>query len=293
VHGLGGMRIYPVATSRGCPFSCRFCSVIQMFGRGYRFRSVETTLQDLRPLRGSSVFFVDDNFAAHRGRTKEILRGMLRERLDITWSAQVRVDVAKDEELLELMGRAGCSTQHIGFESINPETLKAYHKSQDLALIKQCIQKVHEHGIGIHGMFVLGADTDTLKTIRDTASFARSLGIETVQFMMLTPIPGTPVFEELRRAGRLLHTRWQKYDGHHVVFRPALMSPQSLHLETLKAMGRFYSWSYILGNLSRLRFFYAALGLFGKRAVKKALREAREYLAEALAAQPEAGLSSG
>lgn len=280
IHGWRPSNIYPVSTSRGCPFNCRFCSVIPMFGRRYRFKSVDATLREIRYVSSVSkatVFFVDDNFAANKNRTKAILRGMIDEKIRLNWSAQVRVDVAKDGELLHLMADSGCSTLYIGFESVNPKTLEFYNKKQGLEEIVGCIKAVKEHGIRIHGMFVLGADTDDTDTIKMTADFATKLKIDTVQLMMLTPLPGTPVFFELRDSKRLLHTDWSKYDAHHVVFMPAMMKPWVLHIETLKAMKKFYSWRYILVHLIRFDFYYAAIGLYGKRAVQEALDKARAY----------------
>src|SRR5512135_1520684 len=235
VHNWTPSNTYPVSTSRGCPFDCKFCSVIQMFGRNYRFKSVEATLRELKYVASASKatkFIVDDNFAANKGRTKEILRGMIAEGIKTRWSAQVRTDVARDPELLRLMADSGCHTLYIGFESINPATLKAYNKKQGLEDIISCIRTVKEHGIHIHGMFVMGADTDDVGTIRGTADFATGLGIDTVQFMILTPLPGTPLLHDMMESERLLHTDWSKYDVQHVVFKPNLMSPATLQMET-------------------------------------------------------------
>ncbi len=281
VHNWKPSNIHPVSTSRGCPFNCSFCSVIQMFGRKYRFKSVEVTLRELKSVASVSKtnkFIVDDNFAANKTRTKEILKGMISEGIKTGWSAQVRTDIAKDPELLRLMADSGCDTTYIGFESINPKTLEAYNKKQSTDDIINCIKAVRGHGIHIHGMFVLGADTDDVDTIKRTADFAINLGIDTVQFMMLTPLPGTPFFTEMKEKERLLHTDWSKYDAHHVVFSPELMPPKTLQIETLKAMGRFYSWKYILRHLVKFDFFYAAVGIFGKKTIKKVLKEGSAYL---------------
>lgn len=281
VHGWRPENIYPVSTSRGCPFNCRFCSVIQMFGRKYRFKSVEATLKEIRhasSVSKATIFFVDDNFAANNKRTKAVLKSIIDEKIKFSWSAQVRTDVAKDPEIVHLMADSGCSTLYIGFESVNSKTLQLYNKKQSLNEIIECIKVVKEHGIRIHGMFVLGADTDDVETIKRTSDFASKVKIDTVQFMMLTPLPGTPVFYEMRDSGRLLHKDWSKYDAHHVVFRPALMRPETLHFETLRAMKRFYSWRYIFNHLLRFDFYYAAIGLYGKRAIRDAVRRAKEYL---------------
>lgn len=282
IHNWKLSYMHPVSTSRGCPFDCRFCSVIHMFGRKYRFKSVGAAIEEIKnvmaPEHKTRIFFVDDNFTANKNRTKQILNSIISEKLKLSWSAQTRVDVAKDPELLRLMADSNCDTLHIGFESINPLTLKAFNKKQSLAEIIYCVKKLKEYKLNIHGMFVLGADTDDIETIRKTADFASKLGIDTVQFLMLTPLPGTTIFDEMKDSKRLLHYDWSKYDAHHVTFVPAKMGPETLHLETLKSMGRFYSWKYIMSHLIRFDFFYAAMGLYGKRAVNDALNEAQTYL---------------
>ncbi len=284
VHKWNMSNTYPLSTSRGCPFDCKFCSVIRMFGRRYRFKSVKATLKELHYVASVSKatkFIVDDNFTADKRRTKEILRGMIAEGIKTRWSAQVRTDVAKDPELLRLMADSGCHTLYIGFESINAGTLQAYNKKQGLEDIISCIRTVKDYGIHIHGMFVLGADTDDVETVRGTADFATGHGIDTVQFLILTPLPGTPLFHDMMESKRLLHTDWSKYDVQHVVFRPRLMAPATLQIETFRAMARFYSWRYILRHLARFDFHYAAIGIFGKTAVRKSLNASYAYLQEA------------
>jgi radical SAM superfamily enzyme YgiQ (UPF0313 family) len=273
-------KVIPIATSRGCPFACRFCSVIQMFGRKYRYKSIERIVSEIEAASPQKrhVFFIDDNFTANRKRTKTLLRTLIDRNIRIEWSAQVRTDVAKDPELLDLMQKAGCFSVYIGFESINPKTLALYNKGQELKDIEKSIREVKKHSINIHGMFVLGSDTDDIETVRNTEKFAKRLDIESVQFLMLTPLPGTPVFEDMQNSGRLLHTDWSRYDAHHAVFEPKLMTPFELHTETLKAMRRFYSWPAILRNLWQFDLFYSVIGLYGKRSVKKSLDQSKKYL---------------
>ncbi|MBI5343998.1 MAG: B12-binding domain-containing radical SAM protein [Deltaproteobacteria bacterium] len=160
--------ITPVMTSRGCPFDCSFCSVTGMFGQKYRHRSTESVIGELRSHKenGSKwTFFYDDNFVANKKRTKELLKAMIENDLTPKWTAQVRVDVAKDPELLSLMKRSNCHTVYIGFESINPKTLELYNKKQSVEDIEDCIKKLHDSGIRIHGMFVFGSDQDTTQTM--------------------------------------------------------------------------------------------------------------------------------
>jgi radical SAM superfamily enzyme YgiQ (UPF0313 family) len=280
VHDWKPSLLYSLSTSRGCPFACRFCSVIPMFGRTYRFKSTESVLKELKHIHSVSNgtrFFVDDNFTANRKRTKELLRVMIAEKLTSDWTAQVRTDVAADPELLRLMADAGCHTVHIGFESINPKTLEDFNKKQTLEDIVRSIRSVRDYGIHIHGMFVVGADTDDVNMIKRIVDFAIQNDIDTIQFMVLTPLPGTPLFEEMKKSGRLIHTDWSKYDAHHAVFRPALMSAQTLQTETIKGMGRFYSWKYIVKHLAKFDLHYTKIGIFGKTTVHKTLRQIASY----------------
>ncbi len=251
-----------------------------MFGRKYRFKSIERVIEEVKavaPKKGH-VFFIDDNFAANKKRTKKLVKALIDNNLRLEWSAQVRTDIAKDPELIELMAASGCFSVYIGFESINPATLSLYNKRQGLEDIDNCIRLLKKYSIHIHGMFVLGSDTDDIQTIRNTEKFAKKLDIDSIQFMMLTPLPGTPVFEELKNQGRLIHTDWSKYDAHHAVYEPKQMTAFELHVETLKAMSKFYSWTAILRNLWQFDLFYAVVCLYGKRSVKKALSGTKKYL---------------
>lgn len=282
VHNWREKTSIPILTSRGCPFGCRFCVVIQMFGRKYRFKSIDRVIEEIREVasKRSHIFFVDDNFAADRERTKALLRRMIAEKIHIEWSAQIRADVARDTELVNLMAQAGCFMVYVGFESINPQTLSLYNKKQTVDDIVECIKTFKNASINIHGMFVLGGDADDIKTIRSTQKFAKRLDIDSVQFLMLTPIPGTPLFEELMQQGRVIHTDWTKYDGHHAVFEPRLMTAFELHTETIKAMAKFYSWGKILKNLLHRDLFYCFVTLYGKRSLKKIKTPSKEYLRE-------------
>jgi radical SAM superfamily enzyme YgiQ (UPF0313 family) len=281
VHNWDSSKTYPVSTSRGCPFNCSFCSVIQMFGRKYRFKSIDSALGEMRHAAAASKatkFIVDDNFTANKERTKEILNAMISEGIRMRWAAQVRTDVARDDELLRLMADSGCHTVHIGFESINPRTLEAYNKKQKKEDIVSCIKSVRDHGIHINGMFVFGADTDDIDTIQETVHFAVTNGIDTIQLAVLTPLPGTKFFDEMKINGRLLTTDWTKYNAQYVVFMPKQMTPRSLQVETAQAWEKFYSWKYILRHLSKFELSYAAIGLYCNYTMKKTRRSASRYL---------------
>jgi len=269
--------IVPIQTSRGCPFNCTFCSVTRMFGREYRFRRTENVMAELRQYRGRVVFFYDDNFTADRARAKELLRAMIRENLGIQWSAQVRCDAARDGELLDLMAKAGCYYVYIGMESVDPAVLKCFDKRQSVSEMEEAIRRFHEHRIRIHGMFIFGADQDTSAIFRQTVRFAKTHQIESAQFMILVPLPGTPVFEALDREGRLLSRDWSLYDAHHVVFQPKNMSTFELQAETIRVFCRFYSLGPALRRLLKFDFFSLAIKLWGHYEARRCRRRLAGY----------------
>lgn len=279
IHGVDKIKIRPVLTSRGCPFDCTFCSVTQMFGHKYRVRSVENVLEELRIARPKQIFFYDDNFAANRRRTMELCEGMLKYGVNTKWGAQVRVDIANDPELLSLMRKSGCDMLYIGLESVNPETLRAFNKRQDVEDIERCIRVLHEHGILIHGMFIAGADSDDIQTVKSTADFALSNEIDTLQISLLTPFPGTSLYEEMVEQDRILLKDWSLYDGHHVVFRPKNMSPYDLQQASIWANRKFYSLSRCMYDLARGKFTNALLRGYGGYQTRRWTKENQDFIA--------------
>ncbi len=254
IRGREKIGISPVVTSRGCPYDCSFCSVTEMFGRACRYRNPESVVEELSALEQKLVFFYDDNFASRPRRTHELLELMLSRGIDKYWSAQVRADVVRDRELIKLFQKSNCWVLYIGFESASPETLAEYHKQQSVEEMVEAVRILHEHGILVHGMFVLGAESDTTRSIRQTVNFAMRNQIDTVQFMALTPLPGTAYYHELERQDRLLTRDWQLYDGHHVVYQPREMTPYELQREAFRAMKCFYSLGQCVRMLVGLDF---------------------------------------
>ncbi len=263
--------VISVATSRGCPFSCTFCSVPGMYGHAFRTHSIGRVLDELQVHKGNAyTFFADDIFTANKKRVKELLRGMIDRDLTPQWGAQVRTETVDDPELLELMRDSNCFNVYVGFESINPRTLKLFQKKQDLAKIERSIERFHAHKIRIHGMFVVGSDEDDVETLDATAEFALKHDIDSIQFMILTPIPGSPDWDTIYARGEkyVINRNWSFYDGHHVVHQPRKMSPYELQVGAIKAMEKFYSWRGIAQKLWKGDKYYAVIRYFGKKMIK-------------------------
>jgi radical SAM superfamily enzyme YgiQ (UPF0313 family) len=241
--GFKHMSSIPVLTSRGCPFDCSFCSVTGMFGRKYRFRSTENIIEELRLYSGrkAAIFFYDDNFAADPKRTRDLCEAIIREKLKITWTTQVRADVTRDPELVGLMKKSGCHTVYIGFESVNPDALEDMKKKQTVAEIANAVKVFRRHRINIHGMFVLGFDQDDWRSVRKTVRFAKRARLMSTQFLILTPLPGSAFYDQISAENRIRFHDWALYDAHHAVFQPARFSLPDLQKAQSFAHRKFYS----------------------------------------------------
>ena len=254
---VGGDKVSPepILASRGCPFDCEFCAVVMMFGRRVRMVEPAEVVKRIKQRNPHKVFFYDDNFFISKKRGKELLRQMIAAGLSLQFFAQIRIDsVCKngqvDEELLELMWNAGCRIVYLGLESVNPATLKEYHKEATVEDIAGGLEALARRGIRTHGMFVFGADSDTLDSMALTADFALEHGLNSAQFLALTPLPGTRQTAQLEAEGRIITRNWSLYDGHHVVFWPKNMTPIELQEAILQAQRRFCS----VGKMVALKY---------------------------------------
>ena len=158
------------------------------------------------------------------------------------------------------MQRSGCDRLALGLESVSQATLDSYDKSQSLDDIARAIDTLHEYGIKSHGMFVLGADTDTRETVRETARFARRARHRHADAQHPHPPAGHAAVRRYDEAeDRIFERDWDLYDGQHVVFTPARMSAEELQAEVMRAFARFYSPGQWLKYLATFRYGTMAL----------------------------------
>jgi radical SAM superfamily enzyme YgiQ (UPF0313 family) len=275
----------PILASRGCPFDCEFCSVVMMFGRRVRMIEPDEVVKRIKERNPQKLFFYDDNFFISKRRGKELLAQMIEARLPTVFFAQIRIDsVCKngvvDEELLDLLWNAGCRIVYLGLESVNPATLKEYHKESTIEDMSGGLEALARRGIKTHGMFVCGADSDTRESLAMTADFAAEHKLNSAQFLALTPLPGTRQTAQLEADGRVFTRNWSLYDGHHVVFWPKQMTPYELQEAILQAHIRFYRPSRILRRPDSTIFRkHQVQGYLMARAWEH-VRENREFLRE-------------
>ncbi len=249
VKGHERIGTWPVMTSWGCPYDCEFCSVTRVFGRSVRYKPAEEVVDYLERVGRDRIFFYDDNFFAPRERGVRIMELMVERGVRPAWICQMRADAVLrskarrevDHRFLSLLSESGCHTVCIGIESVNQASLDAYGKKLDLEEVELCLEALKEYGIKVHGMFVLGSDEDGPEVFQRTVAFAKARGVDTVQLMALTPLPGTPLRARLEAEERIISSDWSLYDGHYVVHRPLRLTPLELQRGILKALRSFYS----------------------------------------------------
>jgi radical SAM superfamily enzyme YgiQ (UPF0313 family) len=290
---------------RGCPFLCNFCTVTLMYGHKIRVKAaVEVMVNELERMVNQKlnrypiflrwpislimgipkVFIIDDNFFAKREVVKKFLEMIIARGLKVRLSVQARIDIGQDPEMLDLFRKAGGYSIYIGYESAVPEILADFKKGGKLTpeIMEQCTRTIHNYGIRVHGMFVLGDELETERTIMTTLKFALA-NADTAQFLILTPMPGTELFKMRESEGRILTRDWSCYAGHDVVFRPKNLTPEQLERLMWETMLRFYSlqtlWQRLKANIAnpndyrqfslRQKFRMASIHLFACIIVRK------------------------
>ena len=245
-----------IQVSRGCPHACDFCTVTKFFGAKYRLRPVKDVIKEIESLRGNSLrskifAFIDDNIAAVPPYTEKLCKEMIP--LKIWWGGQATINVARNRKLVELMAKSGCKVLFCGLESISTESLKEAHKSFIKPhQFKEYIKVFHDYGIAIEGAFIFGFDSDDKSVFYRTVEFADKVGVDAAQFGILTPFPGTNLYNRLKKEGRILTENWEKYTIGNVVYKPAKMTPEELQEGTDWAWDTFYSLKRITKRIWRM-----------------------------------------
>lgn len=260
--------IYFTMATRGCDQLCNYCSIIRVFGRALRSRSVKSVIHELKwswDRDRQFLFFMDDSLAVDKDYLKALLQALIDEDLVPRrgWHSQMRADVARDAELLGLMKRTNCTFVTCGFESINQASLKSLQKGQSPKDIVRAISRLHAHDIIVNGFFMFGTDHDTPATMGETVEFARASGCLLAGFMPLTPFPGTPTFTALESEGRIFTKDWELYDVQHVVYRPKQMSAWDLYWRTLACYPKFYAGRQVLNHVRLLAHKRYSAGMIG------------------------------
>ena len=234
-----------VQATRGCPFSCDFCSVAQFFGDTYRYRPVDEVIEEVKQLPSGGYFtFVDDNIMGRPAYAKELFQKLAP--LKRIWTSQGSLTMAKDTELLKMAAASGCYALFVGIESLIQDNLAAMNKSiNNVSRYEDAIKKIRDHGIMIVGSFIFGFDHDDDAVFERTVRFCEKNKIDVPIFFILTPVPGTRLYKRMDEDGRILHKDWSRYNGSNVVFKPKLISEETLFNGYSWAFREIYSYTSI------------------------------------------------
>jgi len=240
---IDGRPMTTMITSRGCPFNCNFCSSSQFSGVRWRPRSVDGIMEEIdliyRKYDYRAINFIDDNFTLNPKRAIEISERIIAGGYDLHWEAMSHVEtVVKHPEMVEAMARAGLHWMFLGFESGSQEILNEYGKKSSLEDARRAVDILHKNGVKIIGAFILGALGDSDRTMLETIKLAKSLNPSRAQFSLLTPYPGTKLFERVKE--KLLTSNWEMYSGLHPTIRLDKITPQRLNRFLFKAYAGFY-----------------------------------------------------
>jgi len=243
---FGNRDITPMITSRGCPSNCSFCSSSTFFGRKWRSRSVPSILQEIEELyyryHFNAIAFVDDNFTLSPKRVMELSEGIIQRNLDIWWWNLSRVDtIVGNEPMLKKMHRAGGKSIFIGVESAHRPSLEEFGKRSDIGMAECAVGVLKRNGFEIFASYILGGLGETVKAVNETIRWAKRLDTNVAQFCILTPYPGTAIYEKVK--DRIFRRHWTFFDTQHLVFKHDHISFVRLQWLLLKANLLYYSRS--------------------------------------------------
>ncbi|MCX5848786.1 MAG: radical SAM protein [Deltaproteobacteria bacterium] len=241
---------YPIQTTRGCPFNCNFCTVTEFNGKETRHRQIENIVNEIKYVQKTNheIIFVDDNIIGDKKFAKDLFEALAKQ--NIFWGSQSSINIAFEKDLLELAAQAGCEYLFLGFESTQKESLQLFNKQVNLSVkdkYNEIFPNIRSHGIEIVASFILGNDSDNGESFRQIIDFIEDNNIIYAMVNILTPLPGTELFNTMDKASRIIDYNFTHYDAQHAVFSPAQMSASDLE----KGLCLIYKDIYNLNALFR------------------------------------------
>ena len=269
----------PVQATRGCPFPCDFCSIQHYYERTYRKHAVDKVVRDVRAakaLGGKYIAFIDDNIGVDWKYFEELMLALIPE--NIIWVSQCSIHIAEKPEMLDLARRSGCRLLSFGIESVNQESVESIGKKfNHTEFYDEMLKRVRDYGITVSSEMIVGFDEDEEDVFERTYEFILRNKIPAPRMYVLTPIPGTSMYNDFVDRGRIFDSDLGNYNGGKVVFRPKKMSAENLQNGYWKLYDKLYSIPAILKRMTgipssvdfKLRTFIFGANLHYRSHVKK------------------------
>ncbi|MCD6299406.1 MAG: B12-binding domain-containing radical SAM protein, partial [Thermoplasmata archaeon] len=267
--------------SRGCPNACEFCSTSAFLGTKVRKRPLKAVIEEMKKLPNKLIIFRDASLTTIHSYSRELFKAMIEEKVNKKWIANGNINLlGRDEKFLELARKAGCIAWFVGIESISPASLKEAHKiSNKVNEYEKAIKTIRKHGMAVVSGIIFGFDGDTPEIFDTTLESMLGWEIDAGEFNVLTPYPGTPLYDRLDKDGRIFSKDWSKYTQSNVVYYPKNMTPEELMEGTRHVIKGYYSTPQMIkrlyGNVKLSRF---ALTSFVVPSINFAMK--RYYLRE-------------
>ncbi len=266
-----------VFATRGCPYHCRYCNLKQIYDDCFRTRPKDEVIHEIKQLKSKYFVFWDDNFFADKPYAIELMKSLAT--LNKRWAAQVTLADCVDEELLQTAQSAGCLYLFVGIESFSQASLiNAGKQINQVADYQTIIQNIHKHKIMVQAGIVFGFDTDTTEVFEHTLQACEQLGIDGVTVSILTPLPKTPIYDQLKKEGRLTTDNWSHFNGKtYVAYTPKEMTANELYDGYVNFRKKFYSLSSFVKRMqvSKTHILYNFMMNYGYRlAIHKTVYQA-------------------
>lgn len=232
-----------IQTSRGCPHGCEFCSTSAFLGRRVRSRPVPDIIAEIKKIPNKLIIFRDASLTIKPTYSRKLFQEMIRQDVNKKWIANGNINMlGRDEKFLEAAREAGCIAWFVGIESVSPESLKEAHKTSNTASqYEQAITTIRDHGMAVIAGIIFGFDHDTPDIFDSTLEKMLEWEIDAGEFNILTPYPGTALFDRLDGEDRIFTKDWSKYTQSNVVYEPKNMTPQELMGGTRRVIKGYYN----------------------------------------------------
>ncbi len=243
--------VFFVQATRGCPNNCKFCSVPKFSGRRLRVKPIEKIVEEIKKFGKKFVIFVDDNIFARKEYAFKLFKAL--KSLRIKWGGEASINTLCNFDLIKEAAKSGCKALFVGLETIKQKSLEFLNKTFNALIdFKKLVEVLHRNGIAVIASMMFGLDHDDAGIFRRTVNFLDEAKVDAAIFSILTPLPGTDLFEQFQKEGRILHYDWSKYDALHCVFKPKRMTKEQLENGLKFVYREFYSPLRVLKRIPRM-----------------------------------------